>query len=222
MHLNVNKQQQQKNSFYTITPWGEKRKNNHYKHSEEIGSFQLALAVTFVSLFFTSSLTIALVFFLFLWHSVADMWPNRENAEEEPEWVKSERKQFVNYRDKNKDGRLDKTEVKDWILPENFNHAQAESKHLIFETDVDKVCTLLHRKIFCCITVAFSFLHAQNTILSLLLGGIVYYLYETYWMRVEGQMVKWVYRTKQKNLGLGKMLSRSKSFNKMRLRKTLG
>ena len=109
--------------------------------------FSVGVDCSIGSLFFTSSLTIALVVFsLSLRHTVADMWPNRENAEEEPEWVKNERKQFVNYRDKNKDGRLDKTEVKDWILPDNFNHAQAESKHLVFETDVDKVCTLLHRK----------------------------------------------------------------------------
>lgn len=90
------------------------------------------------------------------------MWPNRENADEEPEWVKNERKQFVNYRDKSKDGKLDKTEVKDWLLPENFDHAKAEAKHLIYETDDDKVCTLLHRR--ACffyvlqITVAFLFL----------------------------------------------------------------
>lgn len=69
---------------------------------------------------------------------IVDMWPNRENADEEPEWVKNERKQFKNYRDKNKDGGLDKGEVRDWILPENFDHARAESKHLIYETDDNK------------------------------------------------------------------------------------
>jgi hypothetical protein len=78
-------------------------------------------------------------------HGTADIWPNRENADEEPEWVKNERKQFQQYRDKNKDGSLDKAEVKDWILPENFDHARAESKHLIFEGDDDKVCTLLQQ-----------------------------------------------------------------------------
>ena len=138
--------------------------------------FSVGVDCSIGSLCFTSSLTIALVVFsLSLRHTVADMWPNRENAEEEPEWVKNERKQFVNYRDKNKDGRLDKTEVKDWILPDNFNHAQAESKHLVFETDVDKVCTLLHRKTFfllvvslchlfcsCCVLLFFFCLHAEN------------------------------------------------------------
>ncbi|KAK7098370.1 calumenin-like isoform X2 [Littorina saxatilis] len=78
---------------------------------------------------------------------IADMWPNRENAEEEPEWVKSERKQFVDYRDKNKDGKLDRHEVKEWIIPEDFDHAKAESRHLIFETDSDKDGKLTHEEI---------------------------------------------------------------------------
>jgi len=32
--------------------------------------------------------------------------------EEEPDWVKNEREQFENYRDKNKDGHMDAEEVK--------------------------------------------------------------------------------------------------------------
>lgn len=67
------------------------------------------------------------------------MWPNRENADEEPDWVKNERKQFADFRDKNGDGKLDKTEVREWIIPENFDHARAEARHLIFESDRDKV-----------------------------------------------------------------------------------
>ncbi|KAL5007837.1 hypothetical protein ScPMuIL_016643 [Solemya velum] len=67
---------------------------------------------------------------------VGDMWPNHE--EEEPEWVKSEREQFSTYRDRNKDGKMDNEEVKHWIIPPDYDHSQAEAKHLIFETDDDK------------------------------------------------------------------------------------
>ena len=53
--------------------------------------------------------------------------------------MSSEREQFNNYRDKDKDGKLNKKEVGDWVLPEDFDHANAEAKHLIYEADVNKV-----------------------------------------------------------------------------------
>ena len=69
-----------------------------------------------------------------------DLWPQyeREQAGEEPDWVSSEREQFTNYRDKDKDGKLNKREIADWVLPEDFDHAKAESKHLIYEADINK------------------------------------------------------------------------------------
>lgn len=60
----------------------------------------------------------------------------------EPEWVKTEREQFTEFRDKNKDGRMDKDETRDWILPSDYDHAEAEAKHLVYESDVDKVNAL--------------------------------------------------------------------------------
>lgn len=66
------------------------------------------------------------------------MYPN-ENGEEEPDWVKSERTQFEQYRDKNKDGKMDKEEVKNWIVPPDYDHSDAEANHLIYEADSDKV-----------------------------------------------------------------------------------
>ncbi len=57
----------------------------------------------------------------------------------EPEWVKTEREQFIEFRDKNKDGRMDKDETRDWILPSDYDHAEAEAKHLLYESDADKV-----------------------------------------------------------------------------------
>lgn len=69
------------------------------------------------------------------------MWPRtpEEEGKEEPDWVKSEREQFANYRDKNKDGKMDKAEVMEWIIPHDYDHSRAEAVHLIFESDTDKV-----------------------------------------------------------------------------------
>ncbi|XP_060086345.1 calumenin-like [Ylistrum balloti] len=66
-----------------------------------------------------------------------NMYPN-ENGEEEPEWVKSERTQFEQYRDIDKDGKMDNEEVKSWIVPPDYDHSDAEAKHLIYEADSDK------------------------------------------------------------------------------------
>ncbi|XP_071552782.1 calumenin-B [Panulirus ornatus] len=55
----------------------------------------------------------------------------------EPAWVSNEREQFREYRDKNGDGYLDEDEVKGWIIPPDYNHADAEAKHLIYEADSD-------------------------------------------------------------------------------------
>ncbi len=59
---------------------------------------------------------------------------------EEPDWVKSERDMFKQYRDTDKDGKLNKNEMKEWIMPSNFDHAEAEAKHLLHMADDDKVC----------------------------------------------------------------------------------
>jgi hypothetical protein len=75
-----------------------------------------------------------------------DMWPNTDEPDE-PEWVQNERTQFENYRDKNKDGRMDRSEVRDWILPPDYDHAEAEAKHLVFESDANRV-SCLRRSLF--------------------------------------------------------------------------
>jgi len=69
---------------------------------------------------------------------VGDMY-NQEGDPSEPEWVKTERDQFTEFRDKNKDGKMDKDETRDWILPSDYDHADAEAKHLVYESDTDKV-----------------------------------------------------------------------------------
>ncbi|XP_050307899.1 calumenin [Anthonomus grandis grandis] len=67
---------------------------------------------------------------------VGDMY-KAEEGEEEPDWVKSEKEQFTIYRDKDGDGLMDEQEVKNWILPDDFDHADAEARHLIYEADQD-------------------------------------------------------------------------------------
>lgn len=62
-----------------------------------------------------------------------------EDGEEEPEWVAMEREQFSEFRDKNNDGKMDKEETLDWILPSDYDHAEAEAKHLLHESDADQV-----------------------------------------------------------------------------------
>ena len=69
------------------------------------------------------------------------MWPEQDGVSE-PDWVKTEREQFKSFRDKNGDGRMDSSEVRDWVMPDDYDHTEAESKHLIFESDLDRVCTV--------------------------------------------------------------------------------
>ncbi|ESO97522.1 hypothetical protein LOTGIDRAFT_103470 [Lottia gigantea] len=69
---------------------------------------------------------------------IGDMLPDHKIGDPEPDWVASERKQFHDFRDKNKDGKMDPKEVMDWIIPADYDHSAAESKHLIYESDVDK------------------------------------------------------------------------------------
>lgn len=73
---------------------------------------------------------------------------NQEGDATEPEWVKTEREQFTEFRDKNKDGKMDKEETRDWILPSDYDHADAEAKHLVYESDTDKVRTYKQGKMF--------------------------------------------------------------------------
>ncbi|KAL0196120.1 hypothetical protein M9458_009692 [Cirrhinus mrigala] len=63
---------------------------------------------------------------------------NHEDEMDEPEWVATEREQFSEFRDKNRDGKMDKEETMDWILPSDYDHAEAEAKHLVYESDTNK------------------------------------------------------------------------------------
>lgn len=68
---------------------------------------------------------------------IADMFAHEEGGPE-PDWVASEREQFADFRDLNKDGKMDQDEIRHWILPQDYDHAQAEARHLVYESDQDK------------------------------------------------------------------------------------
>ena len=65
------------------------------------------------------------------------MWIEEEDGEE-PDWVEEERKQFQMFRDKDNSGFLEDDEVRDWILPSEYDHAEGEARHLIESADSDK------------------------------------------------------------------------------------
>jgi len=67
---------------------------------------------------------------------IADMFTVIK-GEEEPDWVQEERKRFASERDINGDGFLDAAEVKQWIVPPDFDHSKAEATHLISKADAD-------------------------------------------------------------------------------------
>lgn len=72
---------------------------------------------------------------------IGDMYRPADYPElegKEPEWVESEREMFKEHRDKDKDGKLNKEEMRDWVMPLNFDHADAEAKHLIHIADDNK------------------------------------------------------------------------------------
>ncbi|KAI9587901.1 calumenin [Glossina fuscipes] len=68
---------------------------------------------------------------------IGDMYRAAEPNEEEPEWVTSERDTFIKFRDVDGDGFLDREEVRAWVVPKDFDHAESEAMHLIFEADAD-------------------------------------------------------------------------------------
>lgn len=57
-----------------------------------------------------------------------------------PAWIESEKKQFEEQHDKNGDGKLDRAEILDWIIPSaHATGNQEEAKHLLTESDANGV-----------------------------------------------------------------------------------
>lgn len=70
---------------------------------------------------------------------ISDMYSGSDGTDSEvPDWVLREKEQFNTIRDKDKDGFLDRSEVKDWIIPDDSDLSGVEAKHLVSESDEDK------------------------------------------------------------------------------------
>ena len=70
---------------------------------------------------------------------ISDMYAPDANGDQVPDWVLREKEQFRDIRDKNKDGFMDREEIREWIIPPDYDHSEAEAKHLILESDTNKV-----------------------------------------------------------------------------------
>ena len=73
---------------------------------------------------------------------LGDIWPMEERGnqqEEEPFYIKEERKRFQKTRDQNKDGRMDRNEITKWISPREQDEITPETSHLVLEADTNEV-----------------------------------------------------------------------------------
>ncbi len=68
-----------------------------------------------------------------------DIWSDK--SQETPQWVVTEQDAFRNTRDANKDGYLDREEVRNWIFPKDYDHSESEMKHLLSQSDDNRVST---------------------------------------------------------------------------------
>jgi len=79
---------------------------------------------------------------------IGDMYKDEDGEDGgEPDWVASEREQFTDHRDTDKDGFMNLEEVRAWIIPADFDHSGAEAKHLVFESDEDQDGSLTKEEI---------------------------------------------------------------------------
>ncbi|CAG2112217.1 unnamed protein product [Medioppia subpectinata] len=69
---------------------------------------------------------------------ISDMYSPDATGDQVPDWVIREKDQFREIRDKNKDGFMDREEIREWIIPPDYDHSEAEAKHLIREADTNQ------------------------------------------------------------------------------------
>ncbi|XP_077552227.1 calumenin-like [Haemaphysalis longicornis] len=68
---------------------------------------------------------------------IGDMYEGGSEGEVEPDWVANEKEQFTNFRDKDKDGFMNLDEVREWVMPTDYDHSISEARHLIHQADRD-------------------------------------------------------------------------------------
>ncbi|XP_071831461.1 calumenin-B-like isoform X2 [Apostichopus japonicus] len=69
---------------------------------------------------------------------ISDLLAREDPDGPEPEWLANERNYFMVARDQNGDGKLNLSEVREYIFPTDHDPAEAEMKHLLYEADEDK------------------------------------------------------------------------------------
>ena len=63
-----------------------------------------------------------------------------ENAADlHPDWFETERRLFVEVKDLDKDSRLSRDEVMQWLVPSNYDRFKAEAHRLIHQADLNQV-----------------------------------------------------------------------------------
>jgi calumenin len=91
---------------------------------------------------------------------IADMWDTDTDANRtvEPEWIRNERDNFRVYRDLDHDGKLNRHEVQQWLMPTDYDNIQAETAHLFNEADENRVNTIHMFILLSVISNSFSFI----------------------------------------------------------------
>ena len=67
---------------------------------------------------------------------IGDMYKELPGGRE-PHWVTQEKTLFGTERDKDGDGFMNFEEVKQWIVPDDFDHTLGEARHLIVQADTN-------------------------------------------------------------------------------------
>lgn len=97
---------------------------------------------------------------------VGDMYrpDDTKDGAEEPDWVKTERDNFVEFRDRNKDNKMDKEEIRQWVLPNDYNPINAEARHLMYKADKDEVRNSTTFPFACWLLLVYVMLSISHTI----------------------------------------------------------
>ena len=71
-----------------------------------------------------------------------------DDDENEVGWSPEDEKEFRDEIDKDGDGKLNREEIYQWLVPEDFDHIVDESDHIFKEADVNKVCAFFAAELF--------------------------------------------------------------------------
>ncbi|KAL3320352.1 calcineurin inhibitor [Cichlidogyrus casuarinus] len=67
-----------------------------------------------------------------------DHLPYDPKVDKRPDWAEKEAINFDTWRDKNHDGKMDREEIAQWVMPEKYDPHMAETHHLFYHADESK------------------------------------------------------------------------------------